>query len=452
MIMKLTKVLLGIALILIPYAVKADVILEQTEFNQTSNLMASATPPTTYPNIVQDLGKNLIGTASGTEFWIIKDRNTTGEGMYLRTIFLECTAPSTSCSFLDTKDINITSYPNGTAQKITHSFTSQIQLDPNKYYGIYIGTQSGTSYADDYFSVEGTTNNNYINGSCSSYTGGGGVCGQVNDIKFKLEGQNLLAYSQVWNIQPNTGSTTINTEVQVSFNYNVIAQDNISGYYLSIYDTGASGLFPVASSTLYINGSLSSGSGTARTKVNLVSGHTYRMRVVLEKTNGSTIISTEPVIFSVVTNQNQSGGYDTSNFGFFTASSTTSYSSPNCTPPTNILDVGGGVSYALCYMFVPNPRIFDRFATLGDLVMQQFPFNLINEIKFTTETLESETEASDSVTYAYNPGNGTTSLKIFDLSETTEKFPVLTTIRTIIKYALWVSLGLWATFTIVKIL
>jgi len=62
-----------------------------------------------------------------------------------------------------------------------------------------------------------------------------------------------------------------------------------------------------------------------------------------------------------------------------------------CEPPSNILDVGGGVRYGLCtglsYLFVPNSSSFSSFnSNWENLVTQKFPFSWITD---TREILEN---------------------------------------------------------------
>jgi len=45
-----------------------------------------------------------------------------------------------------------------------------------------------------------------------------------------------------------------------------------------------------------------------------------------------------------------------------------------CVPPGSILDVGGGVAYAFCYMFVPNRAIVNQFVNLPDFIGTKQPF------------------------------------------------------------------------------
>jgi len=84
------------------------------------------------------------------------------------------------------------------------------------------------------------------------------------------------------------------------------------------------------------------------------------------------------------------------NFSNFTASTTLSYSSSNCTPPTNILDVGGGVSYALCYMFVPNQALIDQFGTLPAYIGTRAPFVYATQVENVFNNV-TETNASSSL-------------------------------------------------------
>jgi len=51
----------------------------------------------------------------------------------------------------------------------------------------------------------------------------------------------------------------------------------------------------------------------------------------------------------------------------------------NCTPPSNILDVGGGISYSFCYLFLPSQAVITQFSGLQSTVAQKAPFSYISE-------------------------------------------------------------------------
>lgn len=83
----------------------------------------------------------------------------------------------------------------------------------------------------------------------------------------------------------------------------------------------------------------------------------------------------------------------TQNFSAFQASSTTAFSPTNCTPPNSVLDVGGGVSYAFCFMFVPDPTLTNNFLSLPALLESKAPFgyffqvaDIFNSYEFGTST------------------------------------------------------------------
>jgi len=82
------------------------------------------------------------------------------------------------------------------------------------------------------------------------------------------------------------------------------------------------------------------------------------------------------------------------NFGAFQASTTTSYSPSACTPPNSILDVGGGVSYSLCYMFVPSQAVFDQWADISDLLATKIPFSYVYSIETAVNDISLTTSSS----------------------------------------------------------
>lgn len=100
----------------------------------------------------------------------------------------------------------------------------------------------------------------------------------------------------------------------------------------------------------------------------------------------------------------------TENFSAFEASTTTSYSSVTCTPPTNILDVGGGISYAFCFLFTPNASVIDQYGTLSGLVETKIPFSYISEFNTIFSSLSTSTSTVTGVTLPlHDTGIGSTS-------------------------------------------
>jgi len=79
--------------------------------------------------------------------------------------------------------------------------------------------------------------------------------------------------------------------------------------------------------------------------------------------------------------------------------------SEKCEPPSNILDVGGGVRYGLCagmsFLFVPTPASLSQFSGLGTAVQTKFPFQYFYSIKDTLDDLVASTTAN-APTYTYN--------------------------------------------------
>lgn len=53
----------------------------------------------------------------------------------------------------------------------------------------------------------------------------------------------------------------------------------------------------------------------------------------------------------------------------------------NCTAPADILDVGGGITYSFCYLFMPAPSVINQFSSLGDSLDTKIPFSYITEIQ-----------------------------------------------------------------------
>jgi len=152
----------------------------------------------------------------------------------------------------------------------------------------------------------------------------------------------------------------------------------------------------------------------------------------------------------------------TENYSNFTASSTTSYSSPNCTPPTSILDVGGGVSYALCFMFVPNQTLIDQYANLSDVISNKFPFTYISGLQDISDAISGESASSTpnaSFTFPLgatftNPSGGatTTAFTMFAPATILADVPLLGTMRTYMGYIIYFMFGIFAFKRVMKII
>jgi len=62
--------------------------------------------------------------------------------------------------------------------------------------------------------------------------------------------------------------------------------------------------------------------------------------------------------------------------GYFQTASSTY----ECQTPSSILDVGGGISYAFCQLFVPSYAVTDQFLHLNDYLFTKIPFSYVGSI------------------------------------------------------------------------
>jgi len=71
-----------------------------------------------------------------------------------------------------------------------------------------------------------------------------------------------------------------------------------------------------------------------------------------------------------------------------------------CNPPTSILDVGGGFTYALCSMFIPPANVLNQFANIPTIVASKFPFNYIAGLRdIYTNIASSSASSTPNVTF-----------------------------------------------------
>lgn len=446
----------------------ADTVnFSQPTFNATTRNFASTTPSN--PWLTQQLGTGLSGTVRSFSIWSIKTLSTAGsiDGASFTWSFAECSTVNCSAgsSWSETGNVDLDSQSVGTAYENNFVFSQTRSLDPAKYYIFSFIAKSGENFTDNNVIIEGSTANDWTGSSCTYPFGSSpasGVCDTaspvIQDIKFYAYGDNVTNSPSVWNVNPANASTTASTRVSVYFNYFAPTGSGVTHWNASIYDTGASGNFPIASSTVSLQGNATLGSNQAvNTFIVLNSGHTYRMRVYLTDASDVSYLSALPTTFSVILSSTTPGFY-----GNFQASTTLTYSSENCTPATSILDVGGGVSYALCYLFTPSGAVFDEFASLSDLFSNKFPFSYISSLSDVVDTLSGQSAVvTPNASYTLplnatftNPANGstTTSITMWSPSAIVTAYPFLATLRTYMGYFIYLMFSLYAFRSIIKLI
>jgi len=203
---------------------------------------------------------------------------------------------------------------------------------------------------------------------------------------------------------------------------------------------------PTATSSIYIRGNSSNQASTV-----LVTGTGQFVFGYQTDTNvnnyASAINSCEYGVNYMCSDFNVSG---TENFSNFTASSTTGYSSTSCTPPNSILDVGGGVSYAFCFMFVPAQSVIDQYTNIYDLLSTKFPFAYLTSINTAIGSSTADTGALPTLTFSVPIGNATSTYGILSTSTVGAYISPtnLALFRTLMEISLWIGFAYMIFFSV----
>lgn len=121
-----------------------------------------------------------------------------------------------------------------------------------------------------------------------------------------------------------------------------------------------------------------------------------------------------------------------------------------CQPPSNILDVGGGISYSFCYLFVPSQTSVNQWANLRTLLSGKFPFAYFTDFSEAIDDI-SNPNGTSTPTFTYTASNTAISglnINLGTAVTNTVGSSNLNTIRSIIATALWFALGAYYFFRI----
>ena len=337
-------------------------MVHQDSFNQSTDTVQGNGV------VGQFLGNGFYGIAKTMSFWSIVVATQTGDHNINYGIY-ECS--DSNCAtpirwqqnlLYDTSGQGI-----GTAYKNTITLPVAWTLNPNMYYLLV-----ATSNVANHIQFEGTSGDTYAGGICGVFSGGVSYCGSAVDLKFELWGSNVLQLSQVFNIYPTTGSTTPTNLVNWGFSYTDAPSDGITDYQVTFYALGASGKFPVASSTLTITGTPTYGTHDVTGSIYLIAGQQYRMNATLfgsflGSNNSPLSFPGTATTFWVSTNRavNPNGGSTGGDVSLI----------PECDAPASWLDVGTGISWAFCKMFYPSQSVMDQWYDIPNLMQAREPFS-----------------------------------------------------------------------------
>lgn len=403
---------------------------------------------------VQTLGTGLTGTVYGYTTFYATDQNTGNPPALIRQCDNGNYATTTTCTnyVLYSGTTNATS--TNTKVYYDEILATPFTFNPSKfYYFEFNGTGAffeHTIYGDDY-------SDNYANGSC--YIINSGNCSNLNDVYFQIYDGNGAA------IIGSTGDVKINSPLQGSTQsspvaFNILVNDPLSlGYnHLKVLILDSTSVTGSAAYSKDFNISTSTSQSVVGSTV-LTNGHLYTIQATASyDTNAGTTIysNTASQMFSVGTDFNTLFAQNFNNPIF--VSTTTA----QCSPPSSVLDVGGGVMWAFCYLFVPSPQSYNQFASIPGIFATKIPFSYIGDINSLITSISSAsntTTPNASFTFPLGgtftpPGGGTPtqSFTLFNPSTVMNDVPILSTMRTFMGYALYMLFGMFAFTRVMKVL
>ena len=259
-----------------------------------------------------------------------------------------------------------------------------------------------------------------------------------------------LTSTRITGQSPTAGATT-SSPTTFSFSY-YNAPGNpylLAGIQLATYG-GTGGNIDTSSYVFAAN----SGQGFYTTSIGIPSGVPYIWRpyLRLSSTSADYVYGDTYTFFvgnwtaSTSFQQIMSSTTFLQSFGVVTNSSTTS---GPCTPPTSILDVGGGFMYSICFLFIPSPSTMAQFFSLGDLISTRIPFSYFAQIKDGLNTAYTAVSLPSSHYVSYSPPTklstsspATSTVLTINLDDSRGSYPVVTLLRTIEGYILYAISGM----------
>jgi len=260
---KLAAVILATSFLGVASPVFASSLYHQYNFSSQSTLQLNAA--------VQGLGNGLTGVFNDISVRFTQPISTSTSA-YAVDIFAcstnsftvnDCTVPSSGPIFTDFFGVI------NQSGIYTVSTTTQISFNPTKYYFILIRWTGSDPDQRPY--LKGSASNTWSGGSLAA-TGGGESQSPLEDMFFDIGGTqtvNDTPYTTPTN--PENGTTTPSTTVDLSFDYHAPTSYNINNYFIVINDISVS-----ATSTKFtLSGSANSGNNSITRSITLTSGHVY---------------------------------------------------------------------------------------------------------------------------------------------------------------------------------
>ena len=185
-------------------------------------------------------------------------------------------------------------------------------------------------------------------------------------------------------INPTNHATTTSGNNTLQFSYQIDPLKFMNQYTLVLNDISSS-----PPTTIYTATGTIGTSGTITRNITLESDHLYMAGVSFQSV-GTTFpdINTPYITFTTGANFTEGFYSNVATEGLIPI--TQGYGA--CEPASNVLDVGGGLTYALCTMFIPNPAVVAQYQFLS--IANKFPFAYLTDIK---NDLESITSTSGNV-------------------------------------------------------
>lgn len=422
--------------------------------------------------LAQHLGTGLVGRPT----MLIFPFQTTGSGVTTAIFrFAECTDSTyLTCSPMGTlnNNDNSTTTIRGLSKRwgyMNLATSSSYAFNPNKYYVLIFNADSSASW--DFYGSTATSSASFAplpvtetGGHCNDAGGGnlscynaGGSPGTVRQMAFNLiiDPTGAAGVPTInWVTPTNHGSTTAGSLVPLSFNYVIPDGYNVDTYYLKLSDLSSG----IATTTYQTSGLIDDSAGNVQRLVTLTYGHLYSacVNLVSSPATGNVNYDQGCISFSAGSDFEETFSDvlgDVGGFGDYAAS---------CPSPDNVLDVGGGIAWAFCQLFIPSVASVNRVQSLPEFISTRFPFYYVGYLNDLQTYLEAQSATStNSASFTFplgaqftNPAGGSpvSSFEFFDPDDIVAAVPLLTTLRGYMIFILYALFGLFAFTRLMKVL
>jgi len=324
---------------------------------------------------------------------------------------------------------NIQQFKTASSTAYGGTWTSSTQLDQSKYY--FIIFNSTNSQVGRLWGAN--------SGSYDICYSTGFTCVNKRVYYSLYTTTSLEDTSYVTSLTPNQGSTTPSTTVPLTMTYHAYSGNDITSYAFTIKDT------LIATSSILVTGGAYTGDNSVTDSVTLTSGHIYTVTAYICNDDGTCFSGLPGNQFSVITDYNTLYSQTFNAYGGLLASTT-----QPCIAPSSILDVGGGLTYAFCTMFIPSNNVLNQYANIPTILASRFPFNYIDGLQDIFTSIESSS-GSSTPTVTFDLPNRQ-DIEFLNPTHVLASSTIVSTSRTYLGYFMYLMVGLLAFRGVAKLL